>query len=161
MKTYQLILVSVLFVLLLQIGGASLRAAENKTHQINFSLTLSGHILLGIGYCYLWNEHHAVQTIFYIVPEKGLPYGITGGYNYFWGDNKWRPNLGAEFMVLASPPDPEKRKFLPMIKLVPGIRYDFNNEQNLNSRLWIAYLLKSNRVKIAPIGIEFIYGYGF
>ncbi len=158
MKSYQLVLVSLLLVLLLQMGGESLPAAENKSHQINLSFTLSGHILFGVGYSYFWNEHQGVQTIFYLVPEKGLPFGITAGYNYCWSEGKWRPNLGAEFMVLASPPDPEKRKFLPMLKLVPGIRYDFNGEQNLNSRLWIAYFLKSTRVRIAPIGIEFLYG---
>ena len=161
MRTYQLILMGLMLALMLQITAANLPAAENESHNIHLSFTLSGHLLLGIGYSYFWNDRNAVQTIFYIVPEKGLPYGISGGYNYFWGEKKWRPNLGVEFMVLASPPVPDKRKFLRMMKLVPGIRYDFNHEQNLNSRLWIAYFLKSTRMRIAPIGIEFLYGGGF
>jgi hypothetical protein len=145
--------------LILQLFCVSIQAAENKTQQINFSITLSGHILFGIGYSYFLTDNHAVQTTLFLIPEKGFPFGINAGYNYFWEGEKWRPNLGTEFTLLVSPPDPDKRRVLPLIKLIPGIRYDFNEIHNLNSRLWIAYFPTSKRVRVAPIGLDFKYGY--
>ncbi|MDZ7319555.1 MAG: hypothetical protein ONB11_10395 [candidate division KSB1 bacterium] len=145
--------------LLLCFGASVLAMATESAHQVQLSTTLSGHMMLGLGYTYYWNVHQGWQTIFYLIPEKGWPYGISTGYNHLWGEKKWRPNLTADFMVLASPPDPAKRKYLTMFKLVPGIQYDFKSDQNLNSRLWIAYFLKQTRAKIAPIGLELMYGH--
>lgn len=157
-KTIQICVSGIIF---FNLFLSDLNASNPKTNQINVSFTLSGHILLGIGFSHFFDDNNAVQTTFFIIPEKGFPFAISGGYNYFFGEKKWRPNIGAEFLLLASPPDSEKRKFLPLINFVPGIRYDFDKQQNLNSRLWIAYFLKSTRVKIAPIGIEFKYGNNF
>jgi hypothetical protein len=148
-----------LAILMLLLWGNPFVAAAEPAHQVQFSVTLSGHLILGLGYTYYWNIHQGWQANLYLIPEKGLPFGIATGYNYIWGETKWRPNLTADFMVLASPPDPVQRKYLPMIKLVPGIQYDLGSDQNLNSRLWIAYFLGQKRVNIAPIGLEVMYGY--
>lgn len=144
--------------LLLGLGGRDRTVAADPAHQVHFSITLSGHVLLGVGYTYYWNLHQGWQSNVYLIPEKGLPYGIATGYNYLWGGTKWRPNFAADVMVLASPPDPVKRKYLAMVRLVPGIQYEFNNDQSMNSRLWIAYFLRQPRAKIVPIGLEVMYG---
>lgn len=150
--------VVVTLVVLVCLGGSDSIAAD-PMHQIQFSVTLSGHLIFGLGYTYYWNIHQGWQANFYLIPEKGLPFGLSTGYNHIWGETKWRPNLTADFMILASPPDPVQRKYLSMIKLVPGIQYDFGSDQNLNSRLWIAYFLRQKRAKIAPIGLEVMYGH--
>jgi len=133
-------------------------ARAGDTHQINFSFTLSGHILLGIGYAYGFDAHHFVQATWFIVPEKGFPFALNGGYNYFFKGETWRPNLGLETVVIASPSDLVKRKYLPLITFVPGICYQGDDTHAINSRLWLAYFPVKARKKVAPIGIEFKYG---
>lgn len=147
-----------IYFLFFQLVPPDLSAGGNKTHQINFSVTLSGHILFGIGYSWFFNDNHAIQATFLSIPEKGFPFGINTGYNYYWAGEKWRPNLGGEFTLLVSPRDPDKRRVLPLIKLVPGIRYDIREYHSINSRLWVAYFPTSKRIRIAPIGLDFRYG---
>jgi hypothetical protein len=53
-----------------QLVTLDLNAAETKTHQINFSVTLNGHILFGSGYSCFFNDHHAIQSIFFSIPES-------------------------------------------------------------------------------------------
>lgn len=161
MKIVQFILSGAIALSMLQISSNVLLANDHLNHRVQMSLTLSGHLLLGIGYCYFWDAHQGAQATFYLAPEKGLPYGLAAGYQWEWGNRKWQPTLGAEFMVLASPPDPEKRKFLPMILINPGLSYQLDNEQIVQSRLWVAYFLKRARVKVAPIGLELVYGRKF
>lgn len=161
MKAARFILNGAIVVFMLQIGSNALLAYDHLNHRVQMSLTLSGHLLLGIGYGYFWDAHQGVQTTFYLAPEKGLPYGLAAGYQWEGANRKWQPTLGAEFMMLASPPDPEKRKFLPMIKIDPGVNYQLDDEQIIQSRIWVAYFLKRTRAKVAPIGLEFIYSRKF
>ncbi len=159
MKTFQFSILGAIAIL--QIWCSGLLANDASRGQLQFSITLSGHLMLGLGYCYFWNAHHAVQGAFYLVPERGLPYGIAGGYRFDCDEGEWRPTIGAEAMVLASPPDPNQRKFLPMIKIEPGVIYQLASDHELQSRLWIAYFLKKTRARLAPIGLEFGYGKRF
>ncbi|MFZ5516932.1 MAG: hypothetical protein ACOY90_09865 [Candidatus Zhuqueibacterota bacterium] len=133
-------------------------AGSDDTHQINLSFTLSGHLLFGIGYSYGFEAHHFVQATWFIVPEKGLPFAVNGGYNYFFKGGAWQPNLGLETVIIASPSGRVKRKYLPLITLVPGIGYQFNDTHAVNTRLWLAYFPIKARKKVAPIGLEFKYG---
>ncbi len=135
-------------------------APGSDKNQLNFSFTLSGHIILGIGYSYGFGENNGLQTTLLIIPEKGLPFGLNGGYFYLTDGEKWRGKLGAEFTLLVSPPDTERRKCLPMFNFVPGVQYPFDKNNAITPQLWISYLPTGNR-KILLTGIEFRYGKKF
>lgn len=138
-----------------------LHAGQDDSHRIHVAFALSGHIFWGIGYAYGFDAHNFIQATFFVVPEKGLPFAINAGYNYFFEGKKWRPNLGLETVIIGSPPDPDERKYLPLITFTPGISYHFDNANTVNSRLWLAYFPIKARKKFAPIGIEFKYGNSF
>lgn len=133
-------------------------AFPQNSNQINFSLTLSGHILLGIGYSHEVADHHLLQATFFFIPAKGFPFAVNGGYNYYFKGDKWQPNLGLEAVLIVSPPDPKKRKYLPLLNFTPGIRFNFNETNFINSRLWLSYFPIKAKIKFAPTGIEFKYG---
>ena len=132
-------------------------APKSSYNQINFSFTLSGHIILGVGYSYGFGKNNGVQTMLLIIPEKGLPFGLNGGYFYLTDGEKWRGKLGAEFTLLFSPPDPDRRKCLPMFNFVPGVQYSFDKNNTIMPQLWISYLPTGNK-KIVPTGLELRYG---
>ena len=132
-------------------------APKSSYNQINFSFTLSGHIILGIGYSCSFDKNNGVQTTLLIIPEKGLPFGLNGGYYYLTDGEKWRGKLGAEFTLLVSPPNPDRRKCLPMFNFVPGVQYSFDKNNTIMPQLWISYLPTVNR-KIVPTGLELRYG---
>jgi len=126
-------------------------------HQLNLSLTLSGHIIVGVGYCHYLHVNHGVQATFLIIPEKGFPFGLNGGYHYLGNGNKWHGKLGAELMLLVSPsPD---RKSMSFFNIVPGIQYRLNHENSITPQLWISYIIPKR--KIVPTGIEFRCGKSF
>ena len=129
-------------------------------HQVTFSFTLSGHLLLSVGYGYFFDNHNAVQVSVHTVTEKPpFVFGFNSGYNYYFLNKMWHPNIGAEVMLLLGPPDPENRRLFPMINIVPGIQYDFSKVHCLNGRLWASYMPTEKPFKITPTGIEFKYGY--
>ena len=113
-----------------------------------------------IGYSYGFDKNNTVQTTLLIIPEKGLPFGLNGGYFYLTDGEKWRGKLGAEFTLLFSPPDPDRRKCLPMFNFVPGVQYSFDKNNTIMPQLWISYLPTDNK-KIVPTGLEFRYGKKF
>ena len=134
-----------------------LQAGNNSSNQLNFSITLSGHILFGFGYTHWLNHNHTLETTLYIIPEKGLPFGLNGGYAYYTNGSRWRMKFGGEFTLLVSPPDPDKRKVMPMINFVPGVQYSFD-DNTVMSQLWLSYFpIKANK-KFSPTGLEFRYG---
>ena len=45
-------------------------APKSSCNQINFSFTLSGHIILGVGYSYGFDKNNGVQTTLLIIPGK-------------------------------------------------------------------------------------------
>ena len=132
--------------------------ASSSGSQINFSLVLSGHVLIGVGYTYKIDSDQGLQATFYLAPEKGLPFGLNAGYLHLFGQGNWRYKLSGEFTILASPPQSGKgRLFLPMINLVPGMQYSKYNGQLITPQIWISYLPTGNK-KIFPTAIEVRYG---
>lgn len=136
-----------------------LAGSGNQIDRINVSFTLSGHILLGIGYEHFFDTNHAAQFTFFPVflPGKDLPFAFNAGYGYYTKGDPWRGKVGLNFTLLISPPDPEKRKVMPLLCLTPGVAYRVNDLNEGLSQVWLAYFLgKANR-KFAPIGLEFQY----
>jgi len=134
-------------------------AGNTSYNRMKFSFTLSGHMLFGLGYEYGFDEHHAVNlTVFpLLIPGKGLPYALSAGYDYYFKGENWKPKIGAAFTLLVSPPDPDKRKTMPMIVFTPGIQY-LSQKDSFLSQIWVAWFLKKARFPVAPIGLEFLYG---
>jgi len=132
-------------------------------NRIHFSFTLSGHLLFGVGFEHGFSERHALQvTVFpLILPGKGFPFAFHGGYNYYTGGSQWKGKLGAGFVLLVSPPDPQERKVMPMLLFTPGVQYGFDNEDHLTFQPWLAYFLGEANRRFAPIGLEFIYNHKF
>ncbi|MCD4693354.1 MAG: hypothetical protein K8R79_10600 [Calditrichales bacterium] len=151
LKTYIVLFLMILFIQVSHAGNKS-------SNQLNLSITLSGHILFGFGYTHWLDDNNTVGGTLYIIPEKGAPFGLNGGYAYFTNGERWRMKLGAELTLLVCPPDPDKRKILPMINFVPGVQYAINDENFVMSQLWLSYLPVKANVKFAPTGLEFIYG---
>ncbi len=130
-------------------------------NRVHVSVTLSGHIFFGVGFEHSFTEHHALQLTVYplVVPGKGLPFALQAGYNYYSGGLHWKGKLGFASGVIVSPPDPDKRRYLPMLMFTPGVQYaDKNNFYN--SELWLARFFGKTNQKwpIVPIGIEARYG---
>jgi hypothetical protein len=131
-----------------------------QRHQINLSCTLSGHILLGVGYSYWFDAHQALQATIYplMLPGEGWPYAFNAGYGYYFGDSPWRPKVGLDFAMIVSPPDPDQRKTLSLLNFSPGLQYRFDDNVLL-SQIWLSYFVsKKTRSKFAPTGLEFQYG---
>ncbi len=135
-------------------------AGEASFNRFTVSLGLSGHILLGVGLEHGFDGHHAVRvTVFPVVlPGKGFPFAFSAGYGYYFNGSKWRAGLGGEFALLVSPPDPHKRKFLPLLNLVPAVQYQIDGKQFVDARLWLSYFFGRANVPVAPTAIVFRYG---
>ncbi len=137
--------------------------AGGKQHRINVSLILSGHLMFGAGYEYHFDDHHVLACHFYpaIIPGiSELPFAFSAGYGYYTGGGRWKGRFGLEYTMIISPPDPEKRKTLPMICFLPGLQYSIAKAHHIMSQLYLARFLKETRVPMAPIGIELRFGKG-
>lgn len=130
--------------------------ASDNNGRVNFSVILSGHILLGIGYQHPVQDNGYLNANFYIAPEKGLPYALNGGYGLMTRGERWRGNIGLEAMLIASPPAPDERKYLPLINLLPGIRYVSANGHSGLAQLMVSWFPLQK--KAAPTGLELRYG---
>jgi hypothetical protein len=130
--------------------------ARNYSNRIHLSVTLSGHVLFGIGFEHFFSEQHAIHaTVFPLMaPGKGFPFALSSGYNYYTPEDRWRGKLGLDMMVIVSPPDPERRKMLPLLNICPGVEYAFDSENSVQSQLWLAFFLKRYTRRFAPIGID-------
>ncbi len=139
------------------------KAETPSYNRVVFSLGLSGHVFLGVGVEHGFNPHHAVQLTFYPVffPGKGFPLAVCAGYGYHVNGSRWQVKIGGEFALLVSPPDPQKRRVMPLLNLVPGVQYRIDEVQVISTRLWISYFLGKANVPIAPTVIEFSYGRKF
>jgi len=93
-----------------------------------------------------------------VIPAKGFPFALSAGYGYYFNGNKWRARLGGEFALLVSPPDPDKRKLLSLVNLVPGVQYQIDGKQFVGAQLWLSYFFGKANVPAAPTAIEFRYG---
>lgn len=137
--------------------------AGESYDRVTLSFTLSGHLLIGVGYEHGFNCEHALHftTFPLILSEDGFPFSVTGGYKYYFSEKDWRPNLGVDFCLLVSPPAPDKRQIMPLLMLKPGIEYDFNYHQSAATNIWLARFLKGKKhpLPLMPIGLQFEYGY--
>ncbi len=159
MKAFKIIKRIFLSICLFLIAVSSSRAASDSYQQLNFSFTLSGHILIGIGYDYGFDINNKIRATIWIAPEKGIPYAYSAGYAYQFNNNQWQPELGIEYMVITSPPLETGRKKISLINLAPAINYQFDTPDILAARIWLSYLLQNG--KVAPTGLEFRYGRTF
>ncbi len=159
MKRLAYFLSAVIVLLIVQ----SAMAANNSFNRLNLSFTLSGHILVGIGWEHGFDTHHALHVTTYPLmwPGDGFPFAVSAGYNYYYGQNKWRGKIGGAFALLVSPPDPDKRKTMPLLLLTPGVQYAFDLNHSALFQPWLAFFLKKAKHRFAPIGLEFRYGYNF
>ncbi|MBD3226300.1 MAG: hypothetical protein GF313_16345 [Caldithrix sp.] len=132
-----------------------------QSHQINISCILSGHLMFGIGYEYGINEHHAATCNVYPLLLPGveeLPFAISAGYGFYTGQEHWKGRLGLEYTMIVSPPDPDKRKVLPMVSFLSGLQYSDKRGNHYLSQIYVARFLKEARAPVAPIGIELRFG---
>ena len=151
------------FALLLGLLPAVLWAGNRSENRIGISFVLSGHLLFGVKVQHFFDAQNCVQATFYplLIPGKKFPFAFGLGYNYFTNGQHWQGKLGAEFAMIVSPPDPQKRKVLPMLNFTPGFRYVRQNGQSIGGNLWLSYFLKKTRHKIAPTGLEFWYDFNW
>ncbi len=136
--------------------------ARAQEHRIDFSLTLSGTLLYGIDYHYIWKDHSAWRA--------GVTLGIEHGhfvpgahliYQYtFLPDKSLSPyvGVGPHFMLTTDP----KRGWvhLTLLKFPVGVRYRSNPKNSFGMELWPAYF--AARHKLVPfIGLSGIYSRKF
>ncbi len=142
--------------------------AQGSGNQIHFSITLSGHVLLGLGITHWLDSSNTLIATAFLpleLPEKSLaiedfPFGFRAGYAYYGKGDPWRMKLGGDVAVIISPPDPEdNRRVLPMITFSPGVQYVFESKNTLTPQFWLSYFPTQRLV--APTGIEVLYGRGF
>lgn len=149
-----------LFIALCTAQQANARDGWNRLH---VSCTLSGHILFGCAYEHGFNDTHAVHVSLFplIIPGKGLPFAFAAGYNYYFDTSPWQPKLGLDFAAIVSPPDPDKRKMMPLLMVTPGVVYVQNDQNSFMTEFWLAHFLTETNQKfpLLPIGWKFDYGY--
>ncbi len=135
-------------------------AAQGRRSRIHVSVTLSGHILLGVGYTRWVHEYHALEaTVFPLaIPGNGFPFGFRAGYAWVPSAERWRAKLGAGILVLVSPSGKDGRRILPLPTFSPGIRYEADPGDALAMDLWLSYF--PGRGLFVPTGLEFRYGRG-
>ncbi|HID38253.1 MAG TPA: hypothetical protein EYP36_01905 [Calditrichaeota bacterium] len=135
------------------------KICAQEAHQLNLSVTLSGHIFIGVGYTYSFDQNWQAGATVLLAPETGLPFAFNIGGGYLSNGQNWRARLWGEYMIIASPPDPDKRKILPMINFVPGVVYYDGKHNEYSAEVWLSYLPVQK--KFAPTGLEFQYGRHF
>jgi len=150
-----------LFITVLLICMVQPARSGEAYNRVNVSFTISGHSLLGLGFEHAFNAHHALQITAYplIVPGNGFPFALQAGYNYYFNGSHWQGKLGGCFALLVSPPDPQERKYLPMVLLTPGLQYT-DGLNYYSADIWLAHFLKKTNSKwpVLPIGLEAVYG---
>ena len=132
------------------------KSNAQDSHQVNFSITLSGHILVGVGYTYSFDRNWQAGATAFIAPEKGLPFAFNLGGGYLSNGPHWKARWWGEFMLIASPPDPDKRKYLPLINFVPAVVYFDGGQNEYSAEVWLSFL--PIQKKFAPTGLEIQYG---
>ena len=141
----------------------SANGAVNYSYsRVHFSFILSGHLLFGLGYEYGFDQNHSVQlTLFPLMyPGEGFPFAVTAGYGYRFDAEPWRAKIGLDFAAIISPPDPEKRKIMPILMITPGVEYLQSQNNSFSTQFWLARFLKkaNHKLPLMPIGWEFKYG---
>lgn len=160
-----------LFIFLTMFLPLQKTAAQNS--EIGIRVVLSGALMFGPYYTYWIDDHNALNTsILAALEEKGeliFPFSLNAGYSAYFFNKKWRPEIGLQYSYLFSPKKSKSSgdpKGISILSFVPGVQFQWDNTyQNAQSRIWLAYFLKSpqrdNKIKIYPVGLDFSYGYKF
>jgi hypothetical protein len=132
--------------------------------EIGFSVTLSGHIILGPYYRYWVDDHNSVDLTIIAAYEDKLifPHGFNVGYKYYFIEKNWRPSLGFQYSLMIAPVKENKtgkRTNLQLFSLVPGIQYRWNDHKlNIEEFIWISYFRFNKKSRIFPVGLETRFG---
>ena len=121
---------------------------------IEFSITVSGTILLGVSYRLYIDNDSSVRMGSY-VGVQGKPYGFHASFIQNLSHSEhWPPyvGLGGDLMLAK---DKQKYRMLYFVRGVAGLTYQPNNTSAWNSELWIAFF--PHKLKVAPIGLSFGY----
>ncbi len=148
-------------VLCLAVLPSVLWGADRADNRVGISFVLSGHLMFGLNVQHFFDAHNGIEaTVFpLLIPGKKFPFAFSAGYRYVTGGQHWQGTVGAAFAMIVSPPDPQRRKVLPMFSVMPGLRYVRTNGQTFGGNLWLSYFLKKTRRKVAPTGLEFRYDF--
>ena len=132
----------------------------SQNSEIGFSVTLSGHILMGPYYRYWIDDHNGLDLTVLAAYEDKLifPHGFSAGYKHYFLDKKWRPGLGFQYTFMRAPVKDEntgKRSNLHLFSILPGVQYRWiDSKMNIEEFLWISYFKFNNKNRLLPIGLE-------
>ncbi len=118
---------------------------------IEFNITISGKILIGINHRISISEHHYVRygvNMGYTGPPVGLNLGLFQEFN---SDQTWRPYAGISVDALL-PKMNGKRTIVPFLKAAGGVAYSPQENLAHQSEMWLAYFWKTNTFQ--PIGMS-------
>ena len=121
---------------------------------IEFLITVSGTVLLGVSYRLYIDKNSSIRMGSYI-GMQGKPYGIHAGFIQNLAHSEhWPPcvGLGGDLMLAK---DTQKYKMLYFVRGVAGFAYRPDNTSAWNSELWIAFF--PQKAKVAPIRLSFGY----
>jgi hypothetical protein len=150
----------VLFLLIL-LSNPEYSSAQKS--EIGISFTLSGHLIFG-PYFRCWMDDHNELDICIPAAWEGkgkvlFPNGFQTGYHYYFGEKHWRPSVGLQYHLYFGPKENEKRKYLQLLSLVPGIQYRWNESKTcIEELLWISTMKVKGKQKIFPTGLETKFG---
>ena len=143
-----------LMTLILLFFFVSATPASGKKNGMEFSLTFSGKILLGIHYRYYIDANTMLRTGTYM-GYTGSPVGINLCLvQNFAPAKKWAPYFGLGFDALSTKVN-GKRSVLPFIRSVAGVSYQPRINLAQQSELWIAFF--PQKLQIRPVGINIVH----
>lgn len=131
--------------------------AYATSHGIEASVTLSGSILMGIGY-YHQLDDHLILKYGACIGHTGLPVGLNIGLALnFPTKQSWSPyaGLGGDILFARMGNSSKKLRALPFIRSTMGMAYQPHLNLSHHAELWVAYFVKQKR--LAPIGINFLH----
>jgi hypothetical protein len=119
---------------------------------IEASITLSGTILLGVGYYHQF-DNSSVVRLGACSGFRGFPIGINFGLvGRLAPDDCWSPTIGLGGDALLAKSNNQLR-LLPYVRSTVGFDYQPHPNLSHHAELWIAYFVRQHR--LAPIGLNF------
>ncbi len=152
-KSKRVLLLSLLIVLVFY----PIVIAHAASHGFEASVTLSGSILLGIGYYHQLDDNFVLKYGA-CIGHLGLPVGVNIGVaQNFPTKQSWSPyaGLGGDILFARMGNSSKKLHALPFIRSTMGIAYQPHLNLSHHAELWVAYFIKQKR--LAPIGINFLH----
>lgn len=125
-----------------------------KRNGLEFILTFSGKILIGINYRYYIDNNTMLRAGTYM-GSTGSPVGMhVCLVQDFAPAKKWAPYFGLGFDALSTKVN-GKRSVLPFIRSVAGVSYQPRINLAQQSELWIAFF--PQKLQIRPVGINIVH----